>query len=225
MLTRTIADNVYDSLRSHILNQTFAPGQRLQVDELAQQFGVSRTPVKDALNLLAAQGLVRITPRRSTYVAELSIEEVIETYEVRLALELAAGERLVTCITPAILSALDDACRAVETAAQSVETVDEHLQKNFEFHELFVESSGNRKLLDVYRSLHAAIQIARIHHRPSSNWYQRLGQETEEHRAIMRSLQDGDVLALTQAIRTHLNRAKDSLVGDMQAANDRRQGL
>jgi DNA-binding GntR family transcriptional regulator len=217
--TRTISDSVYHILRQHIIHQTFAPGQRLQVDELAQQLGVSRTPVKDALMLLAAEGLVKISPRRATYVAELSVEEILETYEVRLALELAAGERLMQHVTPEVLEALERACHAVEEAARSTDNVDGHLQRNFDFHELFVRSSGNRKLLELYRSLHAAIQIARVHHRSSSGWHQRLGQEQTEHRAILQALYDRDAEKLAAAIRTHMNRAKQSLVADMQAAD------
>jgi len=217
--TRTIADSVYHILRQHIIHQTFAPGQRLQVDELAQQFGVSRTPVKDALMLLAAEGLIRISPRRATYVAELSVEEILETYEVRLALELAAGERLIENVTPELLAALEEACQAVEVAAQTTDNVEGHLQKNFDFHELFVRSSGNKKLLELYRSLHAAIQIARVHYRSSSGWTQRLGREQNEHRAILQALYDRDGLKLAEAIRTHMNRAKQSLVADMQAAD------
>lgn len=221
--TRTISDNVYQTLRAAIIRQTFAPGQRLQVDELAQQLGVSRTPVKDALTLLAAEGLIKISPRRGTYVAELSAEEILETYEVRLALELAAGEQLLLGMDPAILQQLEAACLAVEVAAQSPEGVEEHLHKNFDFHELFVQSSGNRKLLEVYRSLHAAIQIARVHYRPSSGWYQRLGQEFHEHRAILEALRNRDGEALAIALRTHLNRAKLSLVEDMRAADSRKE--
>ncbi len=221
--TRTIADNVYQTLRAHIINQTFAPGERLQVDDLAQQLGVSRTPVKDALNLLAAEGLVRISPRRSTYVAELTIEEVLETYEVRLALELAAGERLVRTVTPELLAQLEAACLAVEAATQSLDNVEEHLRKNFDFHELFVELSGNRKLLEIYRSLHAMIQIARIHYRASSNWYHRLDKERNEHRAIMDALGARDRTALMAAITTHMQRAQQSLVQDMQAADQKNQ--
>jgi DNA-binding GntR family transcriptional regulator len=216
--TRTISDSVYQILRQHIIHQTFAPGQRLQVDELAQQFGVSRTPVKDALMLLAAEGLIRISPRRATYVAELSVEEIMETYDVRLALELAAGERLIQNVTPEILEMLERASRAVEEAAQLADNVEGHLQRNFDFHELFVQASGNRKLLELYRSLHAAIQIARVHHRATSGWQQRLGQEQTEHRAILQALRDHDGEKLAQAIRMHMNRAKQSLVADMEAA-------
>jgi len=80
--SKTITNTVYKVLRSHIINQTFVPGRQLQVIELAQRLGVSRTPVKDALGALPSEGLVKIVPRRGTIVADMGSIEISENYEV-----------------------------------------------------------------------------------------------------------------------------------------------
>jgi len=215
---KIIRDMVYQELRSRIIDATFPPGQRLQVDELARQLGVSRTPVNEALNLLAAEGLVRIVPRRGTFVADLTIEDVMETYDVRLALELAAAEKLVHRATPEEIQQLREAAAAVTADEDKADIdIDVHVRRNFAFHELFVQLSGNRKLLEIYRHLNAPIQTARIHYFRSSHWRQRLGQERDEHRAIIDALQRRDPQSLANAITAHIHRAKRSLTEDMKA--------
>lgn len=213
---QTITNTVYEVLRNHIIDQTFTPGQQLQVIELAERFGVSRTPVKDALGTLSAEGLVKIIPRRGTFVSDMGPTDIAETYQVRQALELAAGESLVASLTPEKLDRLKQALRELELAANS-DDIEQHIQKNFAFHDLFVELAGNRKLLKMYRSLKAPIQIARIHYR-SPNWKKRLGHERREHRAIVVALEENDAAALAFAIIAHLSRARESLVADMKTS-------
>jgi len=218
--SKTITNTVYEVLRNHIINQTFVPGQQLQVIELAQRLGVSRTPVKDALGTLSSEGLVKIVPRRGTFVADMGAIEISETYEVRRALELAAGERLIASTTSEELERLRQALREVEVAADAND-LEQHIQKNFAFHDLFVELAGNRKLVEVYHSLKAPIQIARVHYR-YPNWKKRLGQERLEHQAIIQALENRDASALATAIGAHLTRARESLLDDMN--NVQRQG-
>jgi DNA-binding GntR family transcriptional regulator len=90
-----------------------------------------------------------------------------------------------------------------------------HLEKNFEFHELIIELSGNRKLMEIYRLLSARIHIAGVHYR-SENWLNRVEQEQREHRAIARALEQRDPEAVAKAINEHLKRAKVSLVADVE---------
>ena len=87
---QNMTDAVYATLREAILSRRFAPGQRINVDELRQQLGVSRTPLKDGLNRLALQGLVRVAPRFGTFVSELKADEMEEISDLRLLLELHA---------------------------------------------------------------------------------------------------------------------------------------
>jgi GntR family transcriptional regulator, rspAB operon transcriptional repressor len=212
---RRASDAVYEALRNAILSRMFEPGQRLNVHELARQLDVSLTPVKDALARLAAEELVEIRPRSGTFVTAISAEDVAHTFEIRAALESLAAESVVA-------RASDDDIAQIRSLFEAMSVVDgdelewtEHERRNREFHSWIVRCSGNRKLISMYESLHAHIQIARIH-RGETDWRQRLNVEHEEHAAIVRAIEHRNAQAAVRAVRRHLARAADSLVRDLR---------
>ncbi|MDR7544893.1 MAG: GntR family transcriptional regulator [Armatimonadota bacterium] len=209
-----LTDAAYRTLKAQILSQAFAPGQRLHLDDLAARLGMSRTPVKDALNALATEGLVDIVPRRGTFVASLSAETIAEVFELRRALELLAAELLVARVTDHQIVELRGLLAALDESAEG--DVDEHMRRNMAFHRAFVRMAGNRKLLEVYESLNVHIQIARVHAR-WQNWQQRRRQERDEHQAILKALEARDAARLAAAVDDHIRRAKRSLVEDLQS--------
>ena len=93
-------DAVHNSLRQAILNSLLRPGERLDVSELAEKLGVSLTPVRNAVHLLASEGLVEIRPRSGTFVTVVTAEDVRETFDIRCALECLAAERAIANIGP-----------------------------------------------------------------------------------------------------------------------------
>jgi DNA-binding GntR family transcriptional regulator len=208
---------VFDILRTNILGRGFRPGDRLDVRALAEQLGVSATPVKDAITRLAAEGLVEIRPRSGTFVAELAPDAVAETFEIRRALECLAAERLVGQLTPDLVARFEAIIDAMERPVSNEHDRAEHEQKNLELHALLVEASGNRRLAELYRSLNAHLTIARIHsrRRPQD---ERLEQERREHRAILEALTARDPTALINALDRHIRRAGGALVGDLREA-------
>jgi len=211
------SDSVFDILRENIVGRGFRPGDRLDVRALADQLGVSATPVKDAINRLAAEGLVEIRPRSGTFVAELAPDAVAETFEIRRALECLAAERVVTQLTPDLLARFQDVVDAMDRPVSTERDRTEHERKNVELHTLLVEASGNRRLTELYRSLNAHLTIARIHsrRRPDDD---RLEQERREHRAILEALATRDAAALVSALDRHIRRAGIALVGDLREA-------
>src|SRR3954447_23302083 len=90
--TERLTDTVYGILHDRILSGAFRPGDKLNVDQLAQQLNISQTPIKGALALLAAEGLVQIQPRRGTFVTELAENEIADVSAIRVALETLAAE-------------------------------------------------------------------------------------------------------------------------------------
>lgn len=209
-----LTDAVYRTLKEHILSKAFTPGQRLHVKVLAARLGVSRTPVKDALNALASEGLVEIIPRKGTFVAGISPEDIAEAFEVRRALELLAAELLVARIS-------DEGVRRLRERLAALDAVDdgnvaEHMRRNMAFHCLFVQLAGNRRLFQIYKALNVHIQIARVHAR-SENWAQRREQEREEHQAILRALEARDGPGLAAAVNAHIQRSKRSLMNDLRS--------
>jgi DNA-binding GntR family transcriptional regulator len=222
-LDRTRAsDSVFEVLRDSILTRVFRPGDRLDVKAVATQLGVSPTPVKDAINRLAAEGLIDVRPRSGTYVAEISPQAVAETFEIRRALECLAAEALVERLTDDRLRAqliwrVTKIHEALERPVDSEDARREHDQKNIELHLLIVEGSGNQRLLELYHSLNAHLTIARIHlrRRPDA---ERLEQERREHRAIVDAIIAKDAKRLVEALGQHIRRAGQALVEDVTRA-------
>ncbi|MBM3735417.1 MAG: GntR family transcriptional regulator [Acidobacteria bacterium] len=202
-------DEVYSALRQAILTHVFQPGERLNIPDIAGKLGVSLTPVRHAIQALAAEGLISIQPRSGTYVASFTARDIEETFDIRCALECLAAESAVSRITAAELGRLRELL-----AAMDGEVRDE--AHNAEFHGILVRAAGNQKLAEMYEGLKANIQIARVH---LAEGYRgaRLVQEREEHRRIYEALDARDAVRLQQELRVHIQRAKRSLAASWAA--------
>jgi DNA-binding GntR family transcriptional regulator len=212
---RRASDAVYEALRSAILSRVFEPGQRLNVNELAQQLDVSLTPIKDALGRLAAEELIEIRPRSGTFVTSMSPDDVAETFEIRAALECLAAEAAVVKATDADIEQLRALFEAMNVTEEDEQAWALHEPRNSEFHCWIVRCSKNRKLIAMYEGLNAHIQIARIHN-AEADWRRRLTVEHREHAAIVAAFEARDAQAAVGALRKHLARAADSLVRDLR---------
>lgn len=209
------SDSVYEALRSAILSRSFEPGQRLNVHELAAQLGVSLTPVKDALTRLEAEALIEIRPRSGTYVSAMSADDVAEAFDIRCALECLAAEKALARATPADVAHLRKLADVISEPGDDDEARLRHEARNIEFHKRIVTLSGSKRLLQMYESLDAHIQIARIH-RGHGDWKMRLSSEREEHLAIAAAFTEGDAATLVASLRRHIMRAAESLVADLR---------
>ena len=224
--TERVTDTVYQVLRERIVEQQFLPGSKIHVDEIARQLDVSRTPVHEALSMLAADGLVEVRPRRGTYVTEFTTTDYTETLDIRRSLEVLACETAVGNATDediAELQALVDGMpETVEKAATPADAARVHDAQNLEFHLKLVGLSGNRRLIDLYADLRAHLKIARAHV-DATEWLSRVADETREHQEIVKALAGRDVDALKAALDAHLRRSAASLIDDITRAEGRDQ--
>jgi DNA-binding GntR family transcriptional regulator len=154
-----IRSRVLDNLRQAILEHKLAPGQRLIERELVELTGVSRTSIREALRELAAEGLVTTIPNKGTVVAEVSVEEARQLYQVRSALEGLAGRLFVENATPAQRRALTSALRAVERAAAKDSAA--MLAAKDKFYDVLFEGGGNQALRSMAGTLHARVSLLR----------------------------------------------------------------
>ena len=209
-----ISEQVYDYLRDEIVAGQLVPGERLNLEEMAERLKISKMPIKEAIERLAGEGLLEVQARRGTFVSRLDPVEMAEIFEVRCALEVLAGELAVRRIQDADLEKLN---QLIEEMGQSTgqTNVGRHLELNFQFHGLLVELSHNRKLIEMYHRLRTHIQIAAIHYR-SESWVERVAQEQREHRAIVQALATRDTEQVSRAIREHIKRGGTSLLEDVE---------
>ena len=209
-------DAVYEALRQAIVTCVAKPGERLNVEELAEKLGVSLTPVRGAMQRLATEGLVEIRPRSGTFVTRLTPQDVDETFKIRCALECLAGEEAIANIQPHSIRRLKELLRTLKKKVHTDEELKSHQRDNLELHQIIVEAAGNRRLREMYEALNAHIKIVRIHS-SDANWPVRLQAEQAEHEAIVAALEAGNAAALTAAIRKHIYRAKDAMIAALAA--------
>lgn len=216
-----LADQIYNVLKESILKRVFTPGQRLDLTELEEQLGVSRTPIKEALNHLEVEGLVHIEPRRGTFVARFSLNDVQEYFEIRQLIETYAARRLLERATNQELARLERLVQEME-ALYDPETGsfcdnERVLDKDRELHMLLVKLSGNQKLLELYENLKVHTQVAFANY-GIKNWREK--ETIQEHRLIYEAIRDRNPSQLVQALTEHLQASEEHVLANMQEQTD-----
>lgn len=184
------------------------------MDVIAGQLGVSRTPVKEALGRLSSEGLIDIHPRRGTFVAQITADDIRENFEVREALEMKACELLEGRITPEQIAGLREMNERLTSADISLA---ENALLDSQFHRLLVDYTGNRRLMELHHQLNAHVQIARIHYR-SDGWRSRLPLARREHGAILDALEAGRREEARLAVRDHIRASMKRIIADVTPA-------
>jgi DNA-binding GntR family transcriptional regulator len=204
----TAASFVQDELRRAILAMQIVPGAALVEKELTTRFGISRTPVREALIKLKEEGLVEIFPQAGTFVARIPVEAIPEAVFIRQALECATVDLVAKVSTPAIVARLD------AVIARQHEAFDEGDQERFhlfdeDFHEAVAQCAGYP---GVWKLAHAAkSQIDRCR-RMTLPVPGRMEMVIREHLSIVDAVRKGDAAAAQVAMRAHLGTLLPDLV-------------
>ncbi|WP_296424543.1 GntR family transcriptional regulator [Yoonia sp.] len=194
------ADHILEDLEQMIVTGNFADGERLDEIRLADHFGVSRTPIREALQKLAASGLVEHLPRRGVFVREPGPVELVEMFETMAELEAACGRFAALRISEAGLAALREANDLCKLAV-ATDDADHYYRQNERFHHLIYAASQNSFLEAQAAKLQKRLKAYR---RMQLHLRGRLGQSMAEHEAIVAALSAGDGCAAADALRTHV---------------------
>jgi len=185
---QTLADQVYQAIRSKILDGHLAAGEFIREQEINRLLGVSRTPVREALFRLASEGFVERLPHRGFRVAEAAFRSLMEIYPILSALELLAGRLSLPNLDASDIARLEaiNSELAKATEQRNVQAV---CELNNEFHHTFCSRSGNQRLNDLLDELR--VQALRL-----DTWYfsddDRTWQSIEEHAEIIEAIRVGD---------------------------------
>ncbi len=219
--SQLLHEQTYQMLRTAILAGELAAGSRLIETQLAEQLQVSRTPVREALRLLQREHLVITDAQGAVRVALLSIEDAIQLYDCRIALEqlsVSAACRTATAEqVEQIEAALQQAERAIANPSHSL-TPYQLLHLDYQFHRLLAESSSNTWLVQILDQVFDKMSLLRlrtIEHNPN------VLEIRGEHRRILEAVRQRDALAAMQAIQYHLISSKDRVVQEIQALEPR----
>ncbi len=194
------SESLREQLEEMIAVGVFAPGQHLDETELANKFGVSRTPIREALIQLASMGLVVIRPRRGAVVAELGPQQLVEMFEVMSELEATCGRlaaRRMTPVEQAQLVAAHEACQLARDASDP----DEYYYKNEAFHESIYAGSHNQFLIEQTRSLYRRL---RPYRRLQLRVRDRVNTSYSEHDGVVQAILAGDGERTASLMREHV---------------------
>lgn len=194
------SERLGELIEERIVTGDYPPGSRLDEQELASAFGVSRTPVREALIQLASAGLIEIRPRRGAIVPDVSADRVCEMFEVMGEMEAMCGRLAARRITSAEQAALQQAHRACETA-RDADMPDVYYQLNEVFHQQIYEASHNGFLAEQATALHRRL---RPYRRLQLRVRNRMKSSFNEHAAIVDAILAGDGELAANRLRAHV---------------------
>jgi len=212
-LTRLVAESIEDM----ILGGELVPGSKLNEMALAQRFGISRGPLREALRTLEESGLVRQEKNRGAHVRKIALTEAADLYDVRAGLDATAGRLLALRLTPEQLHTLrqmTDAMRDVKSA-----DVDRFHELNLSFHDCIVAMTGNQVLVEQYRKLCKLLALFR---RRNLLAPMAIPHFAEEHSVIVDRLAARDAAGAAQALFDHAQGGKARMLrdGEIQGTSD-----
>lgn len=204
ILRRSLHHEVFEQLREMILSGELEPRSRVNELALCERFGISRTPLREAIKLLAAEGLLELLPNRGARVTALSDVEIEEILQVIGALEGVGGELACQHITAAELETIEEA-NGKMIAAMRAGDYPAYFGLNRQIHEAIMTASRNTALMAVYRSLSGRVQRARFSaHKTDEQWARAI----DDHNLMIILLRRRDGQALAQLMRDHIRSKK-----------------
>ena len=199
---------VQQEIERAILAGEFGPGAKLNEAALALRLGVSRGPVREAFRMLDEAGLVRTEKNRGVFVRDIPVDEAIEIYELRAAMEESVGRRLALHMTDAQRQEAEALVHAMEGAVRDGDTPRYHLL-NLQFHDRLVEMAGNRKLTAIYRKLINEISLFRRINLAGQN---QLPASAHAHWEMLRAIASGEPASAGRAMFEHAIQSKNRML-------------
>lgn len=206
----TLVDIAYRSIRKDIIEEVLPAGQKINFTQLSERYGVSPTPIKQAINRLMAEGLIETIPHRGSVVRKMNLEEINEVFDIRLMME--------THFTPAVIQAVQQNLAIQQLFEQNIEnntkfaqsfTNAEEYFRTYEidkqFHELYIFASGNKSALRIYKSLNTHAYAASLYRKQPKD---KTIEGIQEHKKIYEAVCAGDEESVIQLIQLHHENAR-----------------
>ena len=201
---KPLREIVYEELKRQIMVGEILPGTRMMEVELADEMGVSRTPVREAIRKMEKEGLVTIEPRRGAYASDISVQEMVDVLEVRQDLEgmaaALAAKKINDDQKPELRALTDRYRKAIDSG-----NVAQIIELDEEFHEMIVGISGNKTLIQMVSKLQElALRFRYMYYEDFS----RFRNQPTEHEHITEAIISGDSDAARQLAEEHLSHLK-----------------
>ncbi|MDD2443676.1 MAG: GntR family transcriptional regulator [Desulfotomaculaceae bacterium] len=208
---KPLREIVFESLREAIIQGKLRPGERLMEIQLAEEMGVSRTPVREAIRKLELEGFVVMAPRKGAYVSNVSVKDIVDVFEVRSALEGLAAGLAAERITSEEMDQLE--VTLVKISAICQEDIDAIVEGDASFHEIIYRASRNERLTQIITQLQEQIRRFRM---TSLSRPGRSKIVLGEHKKIVEAISDRNVDLAQTLAREHIENAEQNFLNTLR---------
>jgi DNA-binding GntR family transcriptional regulator len=208
----SLGSQAYQELRRIILEGQIGPGEKLNEGELAKALGISRTPIREAINRLEKEGLVEIFPQRGAFVIQFTEKDVYELFLIRENLEGLAARLAAEKITPASLAKLETCVEGFKEPFQEKD-IQRYSREDIKFHQTIVLLSDARRLVKLVSLLLDHIRMFRLTTRGVPD---RMKASLADHRRIIEAMRQKNPEEAERRMRQHLQRVRDGVMENIQ---------
>lgn len=209
---KPLRELVLEAIREAIKNGVLQPLERLMEIQLAEELGVSRTPVREALRKLELEGFIVMVPRKGAYVSDLSMKDIADVFEIRAALEGLAGALAAERITEEELETMERLL-VEKGEAINLNNIDKLVEVDTKFHEAMYQASRNDRLTAIISNLREQIQRFRL---TSLSVPGRKQDSLIEHRGLLEAIQARDIQLARQLAQEHIENAENVLIDSLK---------
>lgn len=209
---KPLREMVFESLREAINLGRLRPGERLMEIQLAEEMGVSRTPVREAIRKLELEGFVAMVPRKGAYVAGISVKDIVDVFEIRSSLEALAAGLAAERITDEEMELLERSLVEISEFSTD-ENIKAIVDGDINFHDIIYKASRNQRLVQIINHLQEQIHRFRM---TSLSQPGRTKIALDEHKSIVEAISDRNVELAQQLAREHIENAEQSLLNVMR---------
>lgn len=207
--TSALATQIYRVLRKEIISGIFVPGDKLDINKLAEKYGVSRSPVKEAVNQLVHEDLIEILPRKGTYITQLRYKDFMEVLDARFMIETWAARIVISNVSneqidkwKKLLFQMDSLLEKQPFSFESYSKLD------MEFHQLLVQWASNQKVLDIYNSINPKVSLARAVY---SNVFENSLRRHKDHHYMYEALINRNLSNFIDILQQHCESVKKDI--------------
>ncbi len=221
---RVLADWVIASLREAILSGYFEPGEKLDQDLIAEELGVSRTPVREALKRLESEGFIKVRPHYGAFIIDVSRQDISDVFEVRGLLESEVMRQVTPLIPESVLDELERSLAETQAQFEAGDS-SKHFESDVGFHETIDNFVENKLLKEVLDSLTNRISMIRRFAQLGPGYH--MAESFREHRAILQAMRQRDPEQAAERMRVHLEHSSlriQELAGQGADGNQGSQG-
>ena len=204
---KSLRGQVFDKIRSDILNGKYKRGEELVESSIGKELGISRTPVREAIRQLELEGLVQLVPNKGAFVTGISEKDVRDIYLIRARLEGLAARMAAKNITPELLDAMEETVVLSEYHAKK-EHYEQVCEMDSKFHKLLYKASGSRILEHTLTDFHQYVQRVRM---ASIMKKRRMEKSNDEHDAILRAIREHDEEKAELVATRHISNTVENL--------------